>query len=125
MEMPAIVIGGDDEVFQRRRRQAVARLELALLKRHDRIVESYHGLKTRTDLSPDQIEAWRQQRRSEYRRVAGVSIEQRDALVAGLEHIAETGEASVEELQEKLRQDYAKRFSSVAGFGGTDGELVP
>lgn len=104
-----------DEGFERRKRQAEARLKLAFLKRHDRIVESYERLTTRADLSEAQIDAWRERRRAEYRRATGVEIEQRDALNTRLRHIAETGDQSVDDAIDELRLSYAKRLSSSLG----------
>jgi len=122
LENPTIPCTGADEPFQRRKRQADARLKLAFLKRHDRIVESYRRLATRDDLSEAQIESWRQRRRSEYQRATGVAIELGDSLSAGLEHIAETGDGSVGELIVALQQDYAKGLSLALGGSGRTAE---
>jgi hypothetical protein len=108
----AIEIGCEDEASEREKRRAQAKLELAFLRQNDRIAESYENLATRTDLSAAQIQGWREIRRIEYRRATGVEIEQRSALKAGLRHLAETGEITVEELIKRLRQDYANGLSS-------------
>ena len=118
MEIGGIECGWPDQAFERRRRQADARLKLALLSRHDRIVASYNGLDERQDLSPAQIEAWRETRRDEYRRATGVEIEQRDALESGLRQSAETGNRSVEEIIASLRRNYANGVSSSQTISG-------
>jgi hypothetical protein len=110
--------GWPDEAFERRKCQANARLTLALLSRHDRIVASFDRLETRQDLSPAQIDAWREARRDEYRRATGVEIEQRDALKAALRQSAETGSQSVEEIVGSLRRSYAKGVSSSQTVSG-------
>ena len=118
MEIGSIECGWPDQAFERRRRQADARLKLALLSRHDRIVASYNGLDERLDLSPAQIEVWRETRRDEYRRATGVEIEQRDALESGLRQSAETGSRSVEEIISSLRRNYANGVSSSQTISG-------
>ena len=121
MEIGGAECGWSDAAFERRKRQADARLTLALLKRHDRIVESYNQLNGRHDLSPAEIDAWRERRRSEYRRATGVEIEQRGALRSMLQQSLETGNRSVAEVIEGLRQDYAKGVSLAESGSGRAG----
>jgi hypothetical protein len=110
-----------DELFVPAKRQLLARLKLCFLKRYDRLIASYHELSTRQDLSRAEIEAWRAKRRREFRQVAGVEIEQRDALAAGLKQIAETGNGSVECLLAALAADYTKGSSLALGGSGASG----
>ena len=81
-------------------------------------------LATRDDLSEAQIETGVERRRSEYQRATGVEIEQRDSLSVGLEHIAETGDGSVEGLIAALQQDYANGLSLALGGSGRTVEGV-
>jgi len=122
MEIGGTDRGWPDEAFERRKRQADARLKLALLSRHDRIVASFDRMESRQDLSPAQIEDWRETRRDEYRRATGVEIEQRDALKAALRQSAETGSQSVEEIVASLRRTYAKGVSSSQTVSGERAE---
>ena len=108
--------------LKRRRRQAEAKLKLAFLSRHDSLIRSYHRLAERTDLTAEEIERWRQRRRAEYLRCAGVEIEQRDALFARLREVAATGERSVQQVLAELRDQRngssdEPRVSVTAGAG--------
>ena len=107
MEIGGVEHGWTDGGFERRNRQAEAQLTLAFVKRHDRIVEGYHQLTGRQDLSRADIDAWRERRRGEYRRATGVEIEQRDELKQNLQRVIATGDRSVAEVVDELRTRYA------------------
>jgi hypothetical protein len=118
MEIGFAECGRSDEAFERRKRRADTRLKLALLKHYDQIVESYNQLSAREDLSPAEIDSWRERRRSEYRRATGVEIEQRDALKLSLQRSVEIGDRSVDEVIDELRQGYSKGLSLVESGSG-------
>lgn len=122
MEIGGVEHGWTDEGFERRKRQAQARLRLAFLKRHDRIVEAHDLLVSRGDLSGVEIAARREMRRQEYRRATGVEIEQCDELKSALQGVIATGERSMEEAVEELRTRYAKRLSLADGTFGASGD---
>jgi hypothetical protein len=115
MEIGSTAVGHTDENFERRRRKAEAKLNLAFLSRYDSVVDGYERLGGRTDLSAAEVDRWRDRRRRDYRAATGVEIEQRECLKARLQEIVRTGERSVSEVIEELRLDYVNGMSSSGG----------
>ena len=115
MRNPPETIGPPDDE-ERLRRRFAAQLKLSFLPRFDRLIESYHELPERTDLSQRMIAYWRDRRRQEYRHVTGVEIEQRDLLREKLADVAETGDRTIEEIIAEVRGAYRNGSSSSEVF---------
>lgn len=112
------------ELLQCRRNQRSARLTLMRMKRLAALAVRYTALPQRSDLCAPRAAYLRERWRELYRDATGVDIDLHESLQPELEHLARTGDRSVEDLVQASRAGLLNGLGPQSG-SAADGDAVP
>lgn len=101
------------DFFATRQRMNDARLKMTFVKRYDELIAADAELDRATDLSADDLVAWRKRFGWQYQQYVGVPMELRDVLMERLGAVVETGAETVEDVIADLNANYRYGSSSL------------